>query len=145
MTISKSWARNFGVDLTANPTELYRPGEVPGDANSEVVQGLITGLLGVTDAVIPPVQAGASYSGVSVQFWQKSAPASPLVPWGIWDLAANGDGRLVDLLLFFNSSQRHSVYSKTASLWANISVGSSLIPAGKKVWIYGTANEGNEY
>jgi hypothetical protein len=144
MTVSKSWARNFAVDLTANPVEIYRPGAVPGDPNSEVFQGILSELLGITDAVIPPVTAGASYSGVSVQFYNKAATGS-LVPWRIWDIAANGAGSTVDLLGYFNAGQRFSIYSKTASIWAAITFGANLIPAGKKVWLWGTANEGNEY
>lgn len=145
MTIPKSWVRNFAFEVTATPVEIYRPGAVPGEANVEVTSGILSGLLGVTDVVIGPVQAGATYSGLSVQLWQKSSPTSPLVPWGIWDVAANGGGRLVDLLFYFNSSQRFNLYSKTASLWAGITFGANLIPAGKKVWVYGTANEGNEF
>ena len=145
MTIPQTFLKNFAVQVTANETELWRPGNVPIPANIDIVAGVLETLLGATEINLPPVATGSTWSGVSVEFFLKPSTSSALrFPIYIWDISADRKGTLVDLnFLMSGSGARPVSLFNQASLITRIRPGS--VATSTPIFLWGTAIETNQY
>jgi hypothetical protein len=145
MTIPQTFLKNFSVQVTANEIELWRPGNVPAPVNIDIVAGVIEVLMGATEINLPPVVAGSTWSGVSVEFFLKPDTASALrFPIYTWDIAADRKGTMVDLnFLMSGSGARPVSLSRNASLLARIRP--SSVATSTPIFLWGSAIEVNQY
>jgi hypothetical protein len=145
MTIPQTFLKNFSVQVTANEIELWRPGNVPAPVNADMVGGVLEVLMGATEINLPPIVAGSTWSGVSVEFLLRPSTASALrFPIYIWDIAANRKGTLVDLnFLLTGAGARPVSLSRDASLLARIRAGS--VATSTPIFIWGSVIEANQF
>jgi hypothetical protein len=145
MTIPQTFLRNFLVQVTAAEIELWRPGNVPAPVNADMVGGILDVLMGATEINLPPIVAGSTWSGVSVEFLLRPNSNNALrFPIYTWDIAADRKGVLVDLnFLISGAGARPVSLSRDASLLARIRPGS--VATSTPIFIWGSAIEANQY